>query len=231
MSSRSRRRTTTEAERQLFREVLGQAERLTPTRVASGATTPGAGPSLGRAGPVAAAKPAAPSPPPAAQTATAIPDRPRLPAHFTIGSKAKGLGQASGHGRSGPPSPAPVRDPKARGTPGVDRQSDRRLRQGKKEIEGRIDLHGMTVARARQALTLFLLSSHSQGRRTVLVITGKGKLFDAESGKIKRALPAWLAESPLDRVVVNVAQAQISDGGEGAVYIHLRRHRAGGKSR
>ena len=66
---------------------------------------------------------------------------------------------------------------------GLDRKRGERLRKGKLDIEGTLDLHGMTLDRAHPALNRFILGAHHQGKRLVLVITGKGKARD-EGGPI-----------------------------------------------
>lgn len=105
----------------------------------------------------------------------------------------------------------------------VDRRTDQRLKRGKMEIEATIDLHGMGQAQAQESLTRFIKTSHDLGRRCVLVITGKGLL--GKPGIIKTRLPDWLRESPLAALVLKSTPAQLRHGGEGAVYVLLRRRR------
>ena len=114
----------------------------------------------------------------------------------------------------------------------IDARTAQRLKRGQIPIEARIDLHGMYQKDARAALTRFLLNSHAQGMRCVLVVTGKGKLIlDGEHadentpGVIKRAFKGWLKEEPLDSIVLKAQVSQIKDGGEGAYYVLLRKKR------
>ena len=113
----------------------------------------------------------------------------------------------------------------------MDKKAFGKLKRGKLVPEGRIDLHGMTLDRAHPALTRFILSSHAQGRRLVLVITGKGKMRDeggpipVRYGVLRHQVPQWLSMPPLGSVVLQVSQAHISHGGGGAYYVYLRRHR------
>lgn len=113
----------------------------------------------------------------------------------------------------------------------MDRKAFTRLKRGKLKPEGKIDLHGMTLDRAHPALTRFILSSHSQGRRLVLVITGKGKDRDdggpipTRFGVLRHQVPQWLAMPPLSQAVLQVTPAHISHGGGGAYYVYLRRTR------
>lgn len=105
-----------------------------------------------------------------------------------------------------------------------------RMRRGKLVPEARIDLHGMTVAEAHSALTSFILRAHGAGLRLVLVITGKGKAgavstaaTTARGGVLRHQVPHWLQMSPLGSRVLQVAEAHISHGGAGALYVYLRR--------
>lgn len=130
-----------------------------------------------------------------------------------------------------PPAPGPLL-PDTRG--GLDRRTDERLRRGKLDIDGRIDLHGLTQAEAHEALIGFVLRGHREGRRTLLVITGKGGRGDdgaytgggAGRGVLRFAVPRWLGESPLRALVLAIRQAQPHHGGGGAFYVLLRRQRA-----
>ncbi|TNC48171.1 DNA mismatch repair protein MutS [Rubellimicrobium rubrum] len=103
-----------------------------------------------------------------------------------------------------------------------------RMTKGKLRPEGRIDLHGMTVAEAHPALASFILGSRASGRRLVLVITGKGRVSDefapmpARAGRLRHDVPRWLALAPLSAAVLQVAPAHRRHGGEGALYVYLR---------
>jgi DNA-nicking Smr family endonuclease len=113
-----------------------------------------------------------------------------------------------------------------------DRNSVRKIRGGRVDIEARVDLHGMRQDEAHLALRRFLLSCQSRGLRFVLVITGKGKTIgtpnaqfgdtDRERGVLKRNVPRWLDEPDLRAIVVSFTTAAIQHGGEGAIYVHLR---------
>jgi DNA-nicking Smr family endonuclease len=119
---------------------------------------------------------------------------------------------------------------------GLDRRKARKVGAGKVEIEGRIDLHGMRQAEAHAALRRFLLRGYAEGRRWVLVITGKGAplrrgeddaglvgVRDDERGVLKRNVPRWLEEPELRAIVVGFTTAAIRHGGDGALYVQLRR--------
>jgi len=98
----------------------------------------------------------------------------------------------------------------------------RRLARGREPAAARIDLHGLTHDAARAALTGFIQRSVQEGWRAVLVITGKGAWGD---GLLRRLTPEWLAAPPLREHIAGVSQAHRRHGGEGALYVALRRLR------
>lgn len=99
-----------------------------------------------------------------------------------------------------------------------------KLSRGRSEIEARLDLHGMTQMRAHRALTGFLHRAHHDGLTFVLVITGKGR-SGGESGVLRRQVPEWLSLPEFRAFVVGFEEAAISHGGEGALYVRIRRAR------
>lgn len=114
----------------------------------------------------------------------------------------------------------------------LDAKTRRRMRQGGQEVEARIDLHGMRQDAAHAALRHFIVRSHDAGLRMVLVITGKGKSgvesFQAVGdipGVLRRAVPHWLADPSLRMLVSGYGVAERTHGGEGALYVRLRRRR------
>ena len=102
-----------------------------------------------------------------------------------------------------------------------------KLSRGRSEIDARLDLHGMTQMRAHRALTGFLHRAHHEGLTFVLVITGKGKVggLDAERGVLRRQVPEWLGLPEFRSLVVGFEEAHIGHGGEGALYVRVRRAR------
>lgn len=132
-----------------------------------------------------------------------------------------------------PAPPPPVRLPEiAHGdVAGVDKRTAQRMRRGQLAIEARIDLHGMTEADAHGALSAFLSGAQAAGRRCVLVVTGKGARGGEGDGRgtgvLRRNVPRWLNQAPNRARVLAFSHAQPRDGGEGALYVLLKRRRDG----
>lgn len=128
-----------------------------------------------------------------------------------------------------PPAPAKiVRAPKPEAPPlaPLGRRERTQLSRGKKPIDARLDLHGMTQTRAHHALSGFLHRAHSDGLTFVLIITGKGKLgAESERGILRRQVPQWLSLPEFRSLVVGFEEAHIGHGGEGALYVRIRRAR------
>ena len=106
------------------------------------------------------------------------------------------------------------------------RRERSQLSRGRKEIDARLDLHGMTQTRAHRALSDFLQRAHGDGLTFVLVITGKGKMgAESERGVLRRQVPQWLGLPEFRSLVVGFEEAHIGHGGEGALYVRIRRSR------
>ena len=98
----------------------------------------------------------------------------------------------------------------------------RKLAKGRRDVDARLDLHGMRQDAARDALLTFLHASISAGHRIVLVITGKG---NDGTGVLRRSVPLWLETEPFASMINGMRRAHISHGGDGALYVRLRRGR------
>jgi len=99
------------------------------------------------------------------------------------------------------------------------------------EIDGTLDLHGMTADQAKARLLAYITQSHAMGMRLILVITGKGKhkgydeFHRPVGGVLRQSLPDWLRGPTLSNKILQVSQAQPKHGGAGAYYVYLRRIR------
>ena len=131
---------------------------------------------------------------------------------------------------SPPEPPASVKALRAKPEPPplapIGRRERSHLSRGKKQIDARLDLHGMTQTRAHHALSGFLHRAHSDGLTFVLIITGKGKIgAESERGVLRRQVPQWLSLPEFRALVVGFEEAHIGHGGEGALYVRIRRAR------
>lgn len=126
-----------------------------------------------------------------------------------------------------PPTPVPAVPPLATLEP----KARRRLARGA-AVDARLDLHGLTQAAAHRRLRQFLKEAQAGGLSVVLVITGKGErgaavadlgIFEGARGVLRRAVPLWLAEPDLRAIVVGFEEAGRRHGGEGALYVRIRR--------
>ncbi|WP_395015658.1 Smr/MutS family protein [Dongia sp.] len=130
---------------------------------------------------------------------------------------------------SPPKAPTPVAPPPVRPhelshgkAVGIDKRQAERFRRGKTPIEGKIDLHGRTQQEAHDDLHHFVARAHASGKRMVLVITGKG-ITGSKSGVLRENVPRWLNEPTLRRHVLAFDYAEPQHGGEGALYVLLKR--------
>jgi len=137
-----------------------------------------------------------------------LPHLPRTLAPFQIGERAL------------PRVPETV----TRAPPEIDRKTWQRLGRGRLAPEARLDLHGMTLSEAHRALPSFLATAAARGRRLVLIITGKGSGGpDTPRGVLRRQIPLWLRSPPLSQWVQELRPAHQKHGGDGALYVWLRR--------
>jgi len=112
----------------------------------------------------------------------------------------------------------------------LDRRLKQRVARGREPIDARIDLHGMTQSEAHGRLLGFLQRAQADGARIVLVVTGKGESrqrgeLAVERGVLKRQVPNWLGLPEFRSFVLAFEHAHVGHGGEGALYVRLRRSR------
>ena len=103
---------------------------------------------------------------------------------------------------------------------GIEPNRRHRIAKAREEIGARLDLHGLDQDRARGVLERFLTRAWDEGFRAVLIITGKGVQGD---GVLKRRTPEWLAAPHLAHIVAGISDAARHHGGEGALYVALKR--------
>lgn len=118
---------------------------------------------------------------------------------------------------------APVPKP-TKPTVGLDGNTLRRLTRGELAPTAKLDLHGMTESAAHGALTAFVLAAHRRGDRLVLIVTGKGSAGgEGPRGVLKQMVPRWLDEAPMARIIAEKRWAHRRHGGDGALYVYLRK--------
>ena len=134
--------------------------------------------------------------------------------------------------RPGLPAATPPPQKTAAGLPlvGLEAKAKRRLNRGQSDVAARIDLHGMRQQEAHAALNRFLANAHANDARLVLVITGKGRTAsdgayagEREVGILRRMVPHWLSEPALRHIVLGYESATARHGGEGAIYVRIRK--------
>ena len=116
---------------------------------------------------------------------------------------------------------------------GLDGNTAEKLKRGQIAPGARIDLHGLTEARAHQALLSFLRRAQKDGVKLALVITGKGNPNDEDGaswtmrrhGILKEMVPRWLNEKDFASLVAGSGASHRRHGGDGALYVYLRKIR------
>lgn len=122
---------------------------------------------------------------------------------------------------NGPPPRARTAQPPEPTPPGhIEPRRKRRIVRERDPLDRWLDLHGLDQDGAKAALIGFLARAQADGVRAVLVITGKGMSGD---GVLRRRAPEWLADPALRGVVAGVSLAERHHGGEGALYVALKR--------
>lgn len=122
------------------------------------------------------------------------------------------------------PAPPPSRPGPGRHAPGapdaLEPRRHRRIARERDPIEAVLDLHGFGRFEAQDQVTAFLTSCQSRGLRAVLLITGQGR---RGGGVIRASIHEWLQAPGLRGVVSGFAAAHRRHGGEGAIYVTLKR--------
>jgi DNA-nicking Smr family endonuclease len=113
-----------------------------------------------------------------------------------------------------PPPPARVGD--------LDHRTRAKIKRGRLDVDAKLDLHGMRQDEAQRALNGFLRRAQASGAKVAIVVTGKG-LSREDGGVLRRVVPMWLQAPALRDVVVSFGEAARHHGGEGALYVRIRR--------
>jgi len=128
-------------------------------------------------------------------------------------------------------TPAPLRPSPPPHQP-FDHRIVRKIARGRREIDARLDLHGLRQHDAYVTLRAFLARCQLEGHRHVLIITGKGGRTDSDSrdfwnsekrGVLRRLVPHWLSEPEFRAHVISFTESAHHHGGSGALYVTIRR--------
>jgi DNA-nicking Smr family endonuclease len=128
----------------------------------------------------------------------------------------------------------PVKKPRRAVVPsGLDGRTRGKLDRGLLAPDAKLDLHGLTEASAHRSLLTFVHTAHRRGVRLLLIVTGKGAqpsdgpfdlgLAGGRRGVLKTMVPRWLREPPLSEMIADLQAAHRRHGGEGALYVYLRK--------
>jgi DNA-nicking Smr family endonuclease len=154
------------------------------------------------------------------ETALAVTAPPRAAPGAIRPSPAKPASPARSEARVRPPAP-------------FDPRISKRIARGRREIDARLDLHGLRQQDAYLVLRRFLARCQADGLRHVLIITGKGGNPDKgeakdfwrseERGILRRLVPHWLSEPSFRLHVVSFTESALKHGGSGALYVTIRK--------
>lgn len=139
------------------------------------------------------------------------------PAPTDAAAKSATLSHAAKETRKPALPPPPSQHP-------IERPTRRKLAKGRLPIEARLDLHEMTQLAAHAALARFLAQAQAMGLRHVLVITGRG-MPGGSRGILRRVVPQWFASPQFRGLVSGYESAERHHGGDGALYVRVRRIR------
>jgi len=104
----------------------------------------------------------------------------------------------------------------------IDYRTHAKIRRGRLEVDAKLDLHGLRQDEAQRALTAFLRRAQTDGDKIVIVVTGKGQTRE-EGGVLRRVVPLWLQAPQLRDLIISFGEAARHHGGEGALYVRIRR--------
>ena len=129
-----------------------------------------------------------------------------------------------------PPAKAQLATPRPSPQPGLDSHWDRKFKSGAIQPDYTLDLHGHTLDTAYNRLMDGLDQARAMDARVVLLIAGRSRPVDPADraerrGAIRAKLLDWLAASRHSDAISAVRKAHIRHGGEGAIYLVLRRSR------
>ena len=112
------------------------------------------------------------------------------------------------------------------------KESDFLKKHGRKKIE-KLDLHGRTLDEANKIVKKFIVKSFNKKKEKILIVTGKGlrsKSYDnpylsEELSMLKNSVPEYIkGDADLVNLVSRISKANLNHGGEGAIYVFLKKN-------
>ena len=122
-----------------------------------------------------------------------------------------------------PPRRAPLAALDHGSAAGIDKRTLERFRKGEMGVDATLDLHGMHQDAAHAALLRFVERAAAGGQRCLLIVTGKG--LREGTGVLRAQVPRWLNEASLRPLILAIHRARPQHGGDGALYVLLKRKR------
>jgi len=112
----------------------------------------------------------------------------------------------------------------------LDKNLIKKIKNGKIKIDGKLDLHGYSSSESKHLIVEFIEKNFSLQKRLLLIITGKGERILSDhgwenTGKLKNNVPKWLNSNYLSKYVLWYDNAPQNKGGEGALFVFLRKIR------
>ena len=107
-------------------------------------------------------------------------------------------------------------------------------RKNKIKKIAKVDLHGKSVNEANQIIKKFVIQSFEQGYEKILIVTGKGlrsKVYNdpyraKDMNVLKYSVPEYIRDDEeLSNKITKISKADLKNGGEGAIYVYLKRSR------
>lgn len=105
-------------------------------------------------------------------------------------------------------------------TLGIDKLSDKKLKNGNFKIDYKLDLHGMTLNEAYERLKVLFETAESKGFKCLLIVTGKG--LHSKDKTIKSSITEWFSEPYFSNKIIKYIDAHKKHGGTGALYVLLK---------
>ncbi|MBR5598414.1 MAG: Smr/MutS family protein [Alphaproteobacteria bacterium] len=108
----------------------------------------------------------------------------------------------------------------------MDGRLQKKFKKEEIEIEATLDLHGVVEKTAYKKVCDFICTAYNQGKRCVLIITGKGydnELFSSR-GVLRMSVPLWLEKEDIGSLILAYKNPSEALGGKGALYILLRKN-------